>query len=59
MRVLVADDVGFIRRRIQLLLVEHGYDVVMAENGLTALNMLKQDHSIQAVITDLYMPKKR
>jgi CheY-like chemotaxis protein len=56
MRILVVDDVGYVRHYLDRLLTQHGHSVVTAASGMAALELLKQDNAIQAVITDLLMP---
>lgn len=56
MKVLVVDDVGLICRRLEQLLVDHGYAVETADAANSALEILGSDHTIAAVLTDLHMP---
>jgi CheY-like chemotaxis protein len=56
MRILVVDDVGYVRHYLDRLLTQHGHSVVTAASGAQALESLKLDCTIQAVITDLLMP---
>lgn len=53
-KILVADDSKEIRELLRIILQDAGYDVVMAENGMEALE--KFDDSIQLVILDVMMP---
>lgn len=54
--VLVADDEEYIRDILKLHLEKNGYNVVLSENGESAINVLRiQDVSV--VITDIKMPK--
>jgi CheY-like chemotaxis protein len=56
-RVLVVDDDQDIRDVIQILLEEHGYEVVLAKNGLQALETLCGSPSLPVLILlDLWMP---
>ena len=55
MRVLVVEDVGFVRHNMERLLVQHKHSVVSALSGEKALETLKSDHKIDVVITGLYM----
>lgn len=55
-RILFVDDSRLIRFAGERFLRQH-FDVVLAENGGQAWNMLKQDDSIRFVITDLMMPE--
>jgi CheY-like chemotaxis protein len=56
MKILVVDDVGFMRRRLEQLLTDNNHVVVLAESGHEALNILQHDCTIEAVLTDLNMP---
>jgi two-component system chemotaxis response regulator CheY len=54
--ILVVDDSETVRQVLQLTLVNAGFDVVEAEDGLEALDKLAH-HSVDMMITDLNMPK--
>lgn len=56
MRILVVDDVGYVRHYFDRLLTQHGHLVWTAASGFQALEILKNEISIQVVITDLLMP---
>jgi CheY-like chemotaxis protein len=56
MRILVVDDVGYVRHYFDRMLTQNGHSVLTAASGLQALELLKQDFAIQVVITDLLMP---
>ena len=56
MKILVVDDVGFVRHYLDRLITSHGHTVLTASDGGEALKVLKQDMTIQAVVTDLLMP---
>ncbi len=53
-KILVADDSREIRELLRIILQDAGYNVVMAENGIDALE--KFDDSIHLVILDVMMP---
>jgi len=53
-RILVADDEQKMRESLKDILAEEGYDVVLAEDGRSALAAL--DETILLVITDAKMP---
>ncbi|HEX7025819.1 MAG TPA: diguanylate cyclase [Gammaproteobacteria bacterium] len=55
MRVLVVDDSKVVRKAFSRILGEE-YDLVEAENGEDAWDILNQDEEICAVFTDLNMP---
>ena len=56
MKLLVVDDVGYVRHYLDRLLTQHGHTVVTASSGDEALAILKQDNTLNAVVTDLMMP---
>ena len=53
--ILVVDDSETVRQVLQLTLVNAGFDVVEAEDGLAALDRLACN-SVDMIITDLNMP---
>lgn len=55
-KVLVAEDSPFVRRRIRELLKAHQYQVFEACNGKQAVSILDENPDIKLVITDYYMP---
>ncbi len=57
-RVLIVDDDPSIRSLFGLILKEIGsYDTITAENGMQALEIIKQDGNVDVVLTDIQMPK--
>ena len=56
--VLVVEDEAALRAGIRRLLQDEGYEVIEAENGATALQLLEESASqtINLVLTDLRMP---
>jgi len=56
MRVLVVDDEADIRQILSILLGNAGYDTIEAHDGLTAVEMLREDRSIDLCIMDIMMP---
>jgi PAS domain S-box-containing protein len=57
-RILLIDDEEIIRVSGKYMLQEMGYEVILAENGMEALKIFKQDpKSINVVISDMIMPK--
>lgn len=56
MKILVTDDEKEIRKILTLLLSSQGYEVVVAEDGEGAVEMLKADGSIDLCIMDIMMP---
>ncbi len=55
-KILYADDEAHYRRLVKMFLEESGYDVVTAENGEEALEIIHDDKDIQLVILDVMMP---
>ncbi len=55
-RILVVDDVEINRAAIKASL-EDEYDIIEAESGLEALDILEHTRGIDVLITDLQMPK--
>jgi len=56
-RVLIVDDDEMLRTSIAEILAEAGYETAVAENGLIALNSVKQTPDFDAVLTDMKMPE--
>ncbi len=55
MKLLVVDDIGYSRHSLAIALERLGHDVVQAETGNEGLSILRKDHTVEAVITDLIM----
>ncbi len=56
-KVLVVDDEESLRDICREALTEHGYEVIEAENGAMALDILRKDPSVDIVLSDLKMPE--
>lgn len=56
-RVLVVDDEPAIRRFTSRVLVEHGFSVQVATDGLEALQALQSDRFLDLVVSDIVMPR--
>ncbi len=56
LQVLVADDEPNLRRVLSAQLTRDGFDVLVAEDGEQALEML-QHHHVDVLVTDLKMPR--
>lgn len=54
-KILAVDDDGLVRKTLELLLKEAGYEPTMAAGGQEALDLLPQKH-FDLVITDIRMP---
>ena len=55
-KVLVIDDQPNVRALLDLLLRQKGYDVMLADNGMTGLQLYRQEHP-DVILLDLNMPK--
>lgn len=55
-KILIVDDDAAIREVVAVLLGSEGYQVVQAENGGSAVEMVYADRSIDMVILDIMMP---
>ncbi len=58
MKVLVVDDFATMRRIVKNILTQLGFtNIVEADDGSTAIEVLKADNSVDMVISDWNMPK--
>jgi len=55
-RVLVVDDEALIRSSLRRLLRSAGHEVVEANGGIAALNILERDRDFDVVLCDVMMP---
>ncbi len=55
--ILVADDSKTVRHHLARLLQAHEFNVLEAENGVQALEILEERQDVKVVIADYYMPK--
>ncbi len=55
-RLLIADDDGFITSLLERILVQAGYEVVLAADGQAALDLLAGDQAFDTVLLDRQMP---
>lgn len=53
--ILVVDNEAAIRLLVKTILEAHGFVVLLAQDGPSALNLL-QDHGVDVLLTDLTMP---
>jgi len=54
--ILVADDEAFVRRTAKSALERQGYQVLLAENGREAMDLLRGNPLVDLVLLDLTMP---
>ena len=57
MKVLVVEDDPSQRTLVRMLLESQGYEVIIANNGLEALEVLNSIANLHLIITDLSMPR--
>ncbi len=55
-RILIVDDEQSMRDFLRIFFSKQGYEAVVAENGLDALNRIKQEH-FDLVMSDIRMPE--
>jgi chemotaxis family two-component system sensor histidine kinase/response regulator PixL len=55
--ILIVDDSLTIRQTLSTALRKSGYRVIQSRDGLEAVEQLKQETTIQAVISDIEMPR--
>ena len=55
-KILIVDDDPNIREVVSVLLTSEGYNVVQAENGQVAVDLVKEQNDIDLVILDIMMP---
>ena len=55
-KILVVDDSGSTRNYLKQLLTRHNFTVLLADSGLSALAVLKENPDIKLVVTDKEMP---
>ena len=56
-KILVVDDEPDIRGLLKIVLEKDGYEVIEAENGKMAVELVKSDSSLSLVIMDIMMPQ--
>jgi PAS domain S-box-containing protein len=58
-RILLVEDEKALRVATARILAGHGYDVVVASDGVEALEIFDNDPSIDLLVTDVAMPRMR
>ena len=56
MRILIVDDEADIRRILRILLEKAKYEVIEAQDGVSAIECIRNDRSIDLCIMDVMMP---
>lgn len=57
MRILVADDELEIRNVLRILLESASHEVILAEDGVRATEIVKEDKRVDLVVMDIMMPR--
>ncbi|NNF00381.1 MAG: response regulator [Pyrinomonadaceae bacterium] len=55
-RILLADDDRVVLRTLEAIVEKHGYEPVVAADGLEAYNLLSTDGDFDATMFDMFMP---
>lgn len=56
MKILIVDEIGFIRQSLTQKLARYHFTTIAAESGEEALAILNSDFSVDAVLTSLFLP---
>ena len=56
-RILIVDDEARIRSSLGGILIDEGYEIFLANDGLAALDKFQSDGSVDLVLTDIWMPQ--
>ncbi len=55
-RIIVVDDDSFTAELIGIVLESVGFDVILADGGIDALEKISSDPSIKIIVSDMNMP---
>lgn len=55
--ILVVDDSGLARKTVRRLLKRHNFNVLEAQSGKEAIELLRKDSTIRCIIADYHMPE--
>jgi DNA-binding response OmpR family regulator len=58
MRALVVDDDPTIRSFVTAILLAEGFEILAAEDGDDALEMVRESDGVDVMITDIQMPRR-
>ena len=58
-RILLVEDEALLRVATARILAGHGYDVLVASDGVEALDIFDREPDIDLVVTDIIMPRMR
>ncbi|MDO9712204.1 response regulator [Paracraurococcus lichenis] len=56
-RILLIDDEDLVREMLARELEDRGHEVIQASDGATALALLDAGEAVDALVSDLYMPR--
>ena len=56
MKLLIVDEIGFIRQSLTQKLARHDFQTIAAASGEEALSVLNTDFAVDAVLTSLFLP---
>ena len=56
MKILLVDDEKALRDPLKFFLEEHGHEVLMANDGQIAMQIIEKNDDFDLIITDLQMP---
>lgn len=56
-RILVVDDEDGIRKALRIKLSKKGYEIIEAEDGIAATEILQSDQKFDMILSDVKMPK--
>jgi len=57
-KILIVDDEEFICEEVSETLIDEGYQCLTASNVDDALTIIRNNHDISLIVTDLKMPRK-
>ena len=57
MKILLIDDDTLIRRSVARVLLQNGYEVITAEDGVRGMELYHRE-KFDLIITDIYMPRQ-
>lgn len=57
LKILLVEDTVYFKKAVGGILKGHGFEVIHANNGIEALNLLSTHHDINLVVSDIEMPQ--
>lgn len=55
--IVLAEDEEPVRELIRAILKQHGYQIIAARDGITALEIIRQTQKVDLLVTDMVMPR--